>query len=69
MRHNFLYISLPFLHDYDVKIHNFAFCGERKQPTTKYIFLFLNLDMVPWNSSSGGFAYIWQTRWVEVIAR
>ena len=39
MRHNFLYISFPFLHDYDVKMHNFAFCGERKQPTTKYISL------------------------------
>ena len=31
-------------------------------------FLALNLDMVPWNSSSGGFTYIWQSKWVGVIA-
>ena len=33
-------ISLPFLHDYDVKMPNFAFYGERKQATTKFILLF-----------------------------
>ena len=33
-------ISLPFLHDYDVKMPNSAFYGERKQATTKFIFLF-----------------------------
>ena len=27
----FLYISFPFLHDYNVKMPNFAFYGERKQ--------------------------------------
>ena len=48
---HFLHISLPFLHDCDVKMLNFAFCGERKQATTK-LFLFLNFDMVPWNSTS-----------------
>ena len=29
VHHIFLYISLPFLHDYDVKMPTFAFCGER----------------------------------------
>ena len=29
----------------------------------------MNLDMVPWNSTSGGFAYIWQNMWVGIIAR
>ena len=24
--------------------------------------------MVPWNSASGGFAYIWQSKWVGIIA-
>ena len=49
--HNtFLYISCPFLHDYDVKMHNFAFYGGRKQATTN-LFLFLSLNMVPWNSA------------------
>ena len=33
MQHNVLCIPLLFLHDYDVKMHNF-------------MFLFLNLDMV-----------------------
>ena len=34
--HNtYLYISVPFLHDYDVKTPNFAFYGGRKQATTK----------------------------------
>ena len=31
MHHPFLYISLPFLHNYDVKMLNFSFYGERKQ--------------------------------------
>ena len=39
--HNtFLYISLSFLHDYDVKMPNFAFYGGRKQATTKFYFSF-----------------------------
>ena len=28
----------PFLHDYDVKMSNFAFYGGRKQATTKFCF-------------------------------
>ena len=35
VHHTFLYISVPFLHDYDVKMPNFAFYGGRKQATTK----------------------------------
>ena len=30
--------------------------------------LFLNLDMVLRNSTPGGFAYIWQSKWVGIIA-
>ena len=40
VHHTFLYISLPFLHDYDVKIPNFLFHGERKQATTELDFSF-----------------------------
>ena len=29
VHHTFLYISFPFLHDYDVKMPNFAFYGGR----------------------------------------
>ena len=32
------------------------------------LFLFLSLAMVPWNSASGGFAYIWQSKWAGIIA-
>ena len=37
---SFLYISLPFLHDYNVKMPNFTLYGERKQATTKFYFSF-----------------------------
>ena len=37
---HFLYISFPFLHDYDVKMSNFAFHGSRKQVATKFYFCF-----------------------------
>ena len=41
VHHTFLYISFPFLHDYDVKMPiNFAFYGGRKQATTKIYFSF-----------------------------
>ena len=38
VRHAFLYISLPSLHDYDVKMPNCKFCGGRKQATTNLFF-------------------------------
>ena len=40
VHHTFLDISFPFLRDYDVKMLNFAFYGERKQATTKFYFRF-----------------------------
>ena len=40
---------------------NFAFYGERKQGTTKFYFL----DM---SSTSEGFVYIRESRWVGIIA-
>ena len=40
VHHAFLYISFLFLHDYDVKMPNFAFYGGRKQATTKLYFSF-----------------------------
>ena len=40
VHHAFLYISFPFLHDYDEKMPNFAFCGGRKQAKTKFYFSF-----------------------------
>ena len=39
----FLYIPLPSLHDYDVKLPNFTFCGGREHKTD-FLFLFVNFD-------------------------
>ena len=55
--------------DYDEKMPNFTFYGGRKQATTKYYFLFLNLDAVVRNSASGEFTYIWQSKWVKIFAK
>ena len=40
VHHAFLYISFLFLHDYDVKMPNFAFHAGRKQATMKFYFSF-----------------------------
>ena len=39
VHHTFLYISLPFLHDYDVRRPKFVFYGERKQERRNFISL------------------------------
>ena len=36
MHHTFLYISLLFLHDYHIKMPNFAVYRESKQASTKF---------------------------------
>ena len=38
VHHAFLYIYLPSLHDYDVKMPNYKFYGGRKQATTNLFF-------------------------------
>ena len=38
MHHAFLYISLPSLYDYDLKMPNFTFCGGREHTTTTFFF-------------------------------
>ena len=38
VHHAFLYISLPSLHDYDVKMPNCKFYGGRKRTTTNLFF-------------------------------
>ena len=63
----FLYISFPFLHDYDVKMPNFAFYGGRRQATTIYFSFWAWIWSLE-NSTSGGFAYNWQSKWVGIIA-
>ena len=46
VHHSFLYISLPFLHDYDVKCLIFAFYGKRKQATRKFYFSFCIMNLI-----------------------
>ena len=55
------------MHDYHVKIPNFAFYREKKTSNDKNFLLILNLDMVSKNSIPGGFAYISQNKWVGII--
>ena len=38
VHHAFLYISLPSLHDYNVKVPNFTFCRGREQTATTFFF-------------------------------
>ena len=38
MHHAFVYISLPLLQDYEVKLPNFMFCGERKHTGQRFCF-------------------------------
>ena len=40
MHHTFLYISLPLLHNCDVKMPSFTFYGGCKQVTTNFSFSF-----------------------------
>ena len=68
MHHTFLYISLPFLQDYDVKMANFAFHGERKQATTEFHFSFWTVGMVPWNQLQEGSPACEVSGWVGIIA-
>ena len=49
--HPFLYISLPLLRDYDVKMPSFTFYGGRITSDDKLFFLFLNLSAVPKKST------------------
>ena len=65
----FLYISLPSLHDYDVKTPNFMFYGGRiKTSDVEFFFLSLNLSAVSKNSSPRKFAYIWHFQQIGINA-
>ena len=44
----------PLLHDYNVKMPNFAFYEEQATSNDEILFLFLNLDMNPRETTSGG---------------
>ena len=65
----FLYISLPsWLDDYEVKMPNFTFYGERKLGTTNFFLPFLNLSAVPKKSTPGKLAHISHFQWIGINA-
>ena len=64
----FLYLSLPFLHNYDVKLPNFTFMEDRVNKRRRNFIPFLNLNMFLKNSTSAAFVYIWQSKWAGIIA-
>ena len=65
---HFLYISFPFLHAYHVLMPNFAFFCTASTSNYEILFPLLIFDMVNWNSTSGEFAFIWQSKRVGIIA-
>ena len=59
VHHAFLYISLPSLHDYDVKFPDARFkLWRTKTHDDEFFFLLLNLGSVPKNSIPRKFTYI-----------
>ena len=53
-----LYIFLPSIHDFEVKLPNFTFYGGRQTGDVKLSFLFLTLEMALRSSTTGEFAYV-----------
>ena len=64
VRHAFLYISLPVFAQIRRESAWFHVLWSTWTSNNEILPLSLNLDMVPRNSTPGGFAYIWQSRWV-----
>ena len=62
--HGFLYISLPVFARPRRENAWFHVLWSTWTSNNEILPLSLNLDMVPRNSTPGGFAYIWQSRWV-----
>ena len=63
----FLYISLPFFARLEHENPISCFMKDVNKQRRNF-FLFLNLDMLPWNSTSGEFACILQSKWAGIIA-
>ena len=63
VNYTILYISLPSLHDYDVKMPNFTFCGGHEHKTTIFFFSGLNSTSREYKlleSTPGKFSNIWR---------
>ena len=64
VHHAFLYISLPVFARLRPESAWFHVLWSTWTSNNEILLLSLNLDMVPRNSTPGGFAYIWQSKWV-----
>ena len=56
--HAFSHISMPSLHDYNVKVPNFRFYRGPVTQDNNFLFLYLNFDTVLQNSTPKKFAHI-----------
>ena len=69
VHHTFLHISLPSLHEYDMKLPFFSRLCRSKTDIDRIFFLLLNLDMVLssvlWSELQGACLYL--TKWVGII--
>ena len=65
VHHAFLYISLPSVHDYNLKMPNFTFCGEQEHKTTTLFFFSSTLiQSVTTNYSRKNWQHLMNwTRW------
>ena len=69
VHHPCSYIPLPSLHDYDLKVPNFTFCGGRKHKKTIFFFSpWTSIDAVLSNSSSEKVANICRIERGEIDA-
>ena len=68
VQHVCLYIYLPSLHDYNVKVTNFTFCRGREHKTTAFFFFSWTFDAVHWNSTPKKFANIWRKKRDKITA-
>ena len=66
VHHAFLYISLPSLHGYDVKMPIFTFCGGREHNTTTFfLFSWPSISLLEFNPRKNGQYLTNWTRWNE----
>ena len=52
----------------NIRFSSLFAAGDVSRETDDYLFLIDYLDMVPRNSTPGGFAYIWQSKWVGIVS-
>ena len=67
VHHAFVYISLPVLARLRRENTQFRFFLEYVNKQRRNFISLSELELVPRNSTPGGFAYIWQSKWLGII--